>query len=219
MNEKQPVRKTSMSVPEMQKMLGLGKTEAYWLVKKNYFKTIVAGGRMRVLTDSFEDWYANQFTYCKADGTPPGAALRETTLSVADVAELLGLAEGTAGQLLARLRLDEVTVCGRRRILRESFDAWYQSQSFYRTAADREADRLAYGDTVTMPEIARTLGVRRNTVYGLVKAGHFETVKTARTTLVKRDSFEQWYQGQRRYRKQACRRKEVRHGIHRQAQE
>lgn len=31
--------KTSMSVPEMGKMLGLGKVESYWLVKKNYFKT------------------------------------------------------------------------------------------------------------------------------------------------------------------------------------
>ena len=29
--------KTSMSVPEMGKMLGLGKVESYWLVKKNYF--------------------------------------------------------------------------------------------------------------------------------------------------------------------------------------
>jgi len=31
--------KTSMSVPEMGKMLGLGKVESYWLVKKNYFMT------------------------------------------------------------------------------------------------------------------------------------------------------------------------------------
>ena len=40
--------KTSMSVPEMGKMLGLGKVESYWLVKKNYFKTIQVAGRMRV---------------------------------------------------------------------------------------------------------------------------------------------------------------------------
>lgn len=49
--------KTSMSVPEMGKMLGLGKVESYWLVKKNYFKTIQVAGRMRVMLDSFEDWY------------------------------------------------------------------------------------------------------------------------------------------------------------------
>ena len=43
--------KTSMSVPEMGKMLGLGKVESYWLVKKNYFKTIQVAGRMRVMLD------------------------------------------------------------------------------------------------------------------------------------------------------------------------
>lgn len=57
--------KTSMSVPEMGKMLGLGKVESYWLVKKNYFKTIQVAGRMRVMLDSFEDWYAGQFHYKK----------------------------------------------------------------------------------------------------------------------------------------------------------
>ena len=43
--------KTSMFVPEMDKMLGLGKVESYWLVKKNYFKTIQVAGRMRVMLD------------------------------------------------------------------------------------------------------------------------------------------------------------------------
>ena len=57
--------KTSMSVPEMGKMLGLGKVESYWLVKKNYFKTIQVAGRMRVMLDSFEDWYSGQFHYKK----------------------------------------------------------------------------------------------------------------------------------------------------------
>ena len=216
MNETQAVRKTSISVPEMQKMLGLGKTEAYWLVKKNYFKTIVAGGRMRVLLSSFEDWYANQFSYYKVDGPLPGAALRETTLSVAEIAQLLGIAEGTAEELLAKIKLGQVVIYGKKRILKNSFETWYRSQSFYRTVSDQETDRQLYGDTVTMPEIARMLGVHRNTIYGLVKAGHFETVKTARTTLVKRDSFERWYQGQNRYKK-VRQGKEGQHGIHSKA--
>lgn len=57
--------KTSMSVMEMGKMLGLSKTEAYWLVKKNYFSTVIAGKRMRVMVDSFESWYASQNHYKK----------------------------------------------------------------------------------------------------------------------------------------------------------
>ena len=57
--------KKSISVPEMGRMLGLGKVESYWLVKKNYFTTIQVAGRMRVMLDSFEDWYAGQFHYKK----------------------------------------------------------------------------------------------------------------------------------------------------------
>ena len=48
--------KTSMSIMEMGRMLGLSKTEAYWLVKKKFFTTVIVGKRMRVLIDSFESW-------------------------------------------------------------------------------------------------------------------------------------------------------------------
>ena len=47
-------KRTSMSVPEMGRLLGLGKTESYWLIKKNYFKTITVGGTMRVMIDSLD---------------------------------------------------------------------------------------------------------------------------------------------------------------------
>lgn len=57
--------KKSISVPEMRRMLGLGKTASYWLVKKGYFRTITAGGKMRVMLDSFEEWYQNQTHYKK----------------------------------------------------------------------------------------------------------------------------------------------------------
>lgn len=59
------MRKKSMSVREMGRMLGLGKTNSYWLVKKHYFETILVAGKMRVLVDSFEDWYQNQTHYKK----------------------------------------------------------------------------------------------------------------------------------------------------------
>ena len=57
--------KTSFSVPELQRMLGMGKTNSYWLLKKGYFDTVVAGGKIRVLCDSFEAWYENQTHYKK----------------------------------------------------------------------------------------------------------------------------------------------------------
>ena len=49
------MKKKSMSVREMRRLLGLGKTESYWLVKKNYFDTVIIGGKMRVMIESFEN--------------------------------------------------------------------------------------------------------------------------------------------------------------------
>ena len=123
--------KTSMSVPEMGKMLGLGKVESYWLVKKNYFKTIQVAGRMRVMLDSFEDWYAGQFHYKKVDGTPPGEKWRHTTMSVPEMADLLGLKSGTAYDLVKRGYFETTLIDRRIRIITSSFEAWYQKQSHY----------------------------------------------------------------------------------------
>ena len=56
------MNKKSMSVTEMRKMLGIGKTDSYWLVKKGYFETVIIAGKMRVMVDSFEKWYDNHST-------------------------------------------------------------------------------------------------------------------------------------------------------------
>ena len=58
-----PLEKKYMSVPEMGRLLGLKKTDRYWLVHKNFFKTEVILGKMRVELESFEKWYANQDWY------------------------------------------------------------------------------------------------------------------------------------------------------------
>lgn len=71
--------RTSISVPEIGRWLGLGKTESYWLVKKQFFEVVTVGvnpkkQRMRVLLASFEKWYAGQTHYKKVtDELPEGA--------------------------------------------------------------------------------------------------------------------------------------------------
>ena len=69
-------RKKSMSVLEMGKLLGLGRTENYYLVKKNWFKVVTIGGKMRVMVDSFEEWYAGQNHYKKKDAADTAAERR-----------------------------------------------------------------------------------------------------------------------------------------------
>lgn len=158
-------KRTSMSVLEMGRMLGLGKTESYWLIKKNYFKTILVGNTMRVMIDSFEEWYANQFKYQKVDGTPPGEELKKTTYSMEELGQRLGLKEATAYELVAKGHFDVVDVLGKRRVTKESFERWYASQTDYRTVEDQELDADIMASTYGLPEMARMLGVHRQTIY------------------------------------------------------
>ncbi len=85
------MKKKSMSVREMRRLLGLGKTESYWLVKKNYFDTVIIGGKMRVMIESFENWYANQLHYKKIIGEAPGKNWKSITMSIQETARLLGI--------------------------------------------------------------------------------------------------------------------------------
>lgn len=59
--------KKCYSVPEMKKMLGIGKTSAYALVKEGYFETIEVAGHIWIKKDSFDHWFANQNHYTLAD--------------------------------------------------------------------------------------------------------------------------------------------------------
>lgn len=193
------MKRTSMTVVEMGKLLGLSKTEAYWLVKKNYFKTILVGGTMRVMIDSFEKWYANQLRYKKVDGTPPGEELIKTTYSAEELAGLLGMKEITGYALISKGYFDVVETLGQCRITRDSFHRWYASQSIYRTLEDQKRDDELVGATYRLPELARMLGVHRQTIYYLVAAGHFEIVQLDRYKRVTKDSFDRWYHSQNHY--------------------
>jgi len=81
--------KTTMSVREMQHLLGLGKTDSYWLLHKNFFEVILINEKMRIVISSFEKWYANQVKYHKVNGPPPGEELCKRSYSILEVAEIL----------------------------------------------------------------------------------------------------------------------------------
>lgn len=123
--------KRTMPVPEMRKLLGIKKTESYWLVHKNYFKTELINGTMRVDIASFEKWYANQTKHKKVTGEKPGTQLCAASYSFRDVANMLGEYDGTIYDLWNRKGLPTVTVNYRKRIPREIFDSWYEKQNEY----------------------------------------------------------------------------------------
>ena len=161
-------KRTWMTVPEMGKLLGLKKTDRYWLVHKNVFESKEIAGKIRINIASFEKWYANQIKYHKVTGEEPGKELKSWSYSVKEVADLLGVDEYLVYDLLKKNQMEAVIVDYWKRIPKESFQNWYKSQSRYRTREDREKDALLEDATITMPEMAQLLGITRSSVYTIL---------------------------------------------------
>ena len=82
--------------------------------------------------------------YKKVDGTPPGEKWRHTTMSVPEMADLLGLKSGTAYDLVKRGYFETTLIDRRIRIITSSFEAWYQKQTHYVKISERSNENGIY---------------------------------------------------------------------------
>ena len=201
--DKEPVKKW-MTVTEMGNLLGLKKTDRYWLGHKNVFETKEIFGKMRVNVESFEKWYANQVKYHKVTGEEPGSELKEWSYSIRDIARILSIEESVVYDLLIRENIETVTVDYWKRVPKSAFCQWYKGQSRYLTQEDRKAVADLYEKTISMPEMARSLGVTRSTVYSILKnkkySHFFEMIKIGEQKRITKDSFLKFLNGQNQYR-------------------
>ncbi len=158
---KDPRLKNTMSVPEMRRLLGLKKTESYWLVHRNFFETKIIDGKMRVDLESFEKWYANQVKHKKVNGEEPGAELMKTSYSFQDAANLLGINSANLYEIWKKKNLKTITVDFVKRIPIEIFEQWYENQIMYQkvdkmpTITDLEADYIPLQDAADLLEITK----------------------------------------------------------------
>lgn len=88
-------------------------------------------------------------------------------------------------------------------IPKEEFEQWYRSQSRYRTAADRERDREIEAQTISIPEMAKLLGIPRKNVYGILDCKKYRDCfvierVTDRPRITKK-SFKAWLKSQSTY--------------------
>lgn len=166
--------KRTMSVPEMRKLLGIKKTESYWLVHKNYFKTELINGTMRVDIASFEKWYANQTKHKKVTGEKPGAQLCAASYSFRDVANMLGEYDGTIYDLWNRKGLPTVTVNYRKRIPREIFDSWYEKQNEYHKVDGPATIEEIEEKCILFREAAAMLKMSNEELLTLIRKGKYK---------------------------------------------
>ena len=123
--------KKTMTVRDMSRLLGLGKTCAYRLIGQNHFKKYLVFGVIRIDVESFEDWYAGQFHYKKVNGERPGGKYGDT-IAPTTMAKVLGIPKSTAYDLMNNGLVEFIRVNGTRRVFRKSFEKWYASQNHYK---------------------------------------------------------------------------------------
>lgn len=88
-------------------------------------------------------------------------------------------------------------------IPKEEFERWYRSQSRYRTAADRERDREIEAQTISIPEMAKLLGIPRKNVYGILDCKKYRDCfvieRVADRPRITKKSFKAWLKSQSTY--------------------
>lgn len=156
-----------------------------------------------IVISSFEKWYANQVKYHKVNGPPPGEELCKRSYSVPDAAEILKVKPETIYTLIRQGKLKTETADFCMRIPKEEFERWYRSQSRYRTAADRERDREIEAQTISIPEMAKLLGIPRKNVYGILDCKKYRACfvieRVADRPRITKKSFKAWLKSQSTY--------------------
>ena len=201
---KEPALQKTMSVPEMRKLLGLKKTEGYWLVHREFFKTEIIGGMMRVDIKSFEKWYANQVKHKKVDGEEPGRELIMGSYSFQDAANLLGVNNACLYEIWKKEERKTIKVDFVKRIPKEEFDKWLSRQTVYKksdripTISDMEKDYIRF------EEIARLLNIHEEVMLKLIRIGEYKSLFEVRVfdnkKWISRKSFRLFLNAQNEYR-------------------
>ena len=200
---KDPALQKTMSVPEMRKLLGLKKTESYWLVHRNFFKTEIIGGVMRVDIESFEKWYANQVKHKKVNGEAPGKELKKTSYSFQEAANLLGVNNANLYEIWKKENRKTITVDFVMRIPKEEFEKWYGQQDVYKKADKMPTISDMKKDYIRFEEAAMLLDVMESEMLKLIRTSEYRNLFEIRIfnnkKWISRKSFQLFLNAQNEY--------------------
>ncbi len=190
--------KKSFSVKEMYTMLGISKVSGYDLIKQGLFDVVVIAKHTRVLTESFEKWYANQFYYHKVNGESPGQALRNKYLTKKELQNILGIAKSTAEDLILSGRFKTEPADHRLTLIsRKSFERWYSGQvRYHKVNGEPPGKRLP--PVYSQAEVRKIMGYNhRNDVYELIKRTHIKTYHSDSNIMIDKLEFDTWYKNRK----------------------
>lgn len=197
-----------MSVKELGETLGLKKTERYRLMHMGFFETRIFLGKMMVVRESFEQWYAGQVRYRKVSGEAPGSKVKEWSWSIQDIAGMLGLHPSTVYALINREGIETVETDHCMRVPKDAFEHWYTGQDRYKKVENagqvigehsllkdirrKPKEETGNGQFITVDEAIRISGYSRTTISNWIRAGHFKAEKTGGSLKIRRAEFMEW---------------------------
>lgn len=201
---KEPALQKTMSVPEMRKLLGLKKTEGYWLVHREFFKTEIIGGMMRVDIESFEKWYANQVKHKKVNGEEPGRELIKGSYSFQYAANLLGINSACLYEIWKKEERKTIKVDFVKRIPKEEFDKWLYGQTAYKKSDRMPTIKDMEKDYIRFEETARLLNIQEEVMLKLIRTSKykafFEVMVFDNKKWISKKSFRLFLNAQNEYR-------------------
>lgn len=192
-----------MTVRQMGDLLGLKKTERYWLIHKGYFKTTVIKEQIFVDIDSFEKWYANQLTYKKITGEEPGAEISKNTYSISEAAEILHVTESTVYIILKDTKMLTVEIDHRTRIPKDVFDQWYAEQIYCRDIMKTQNPirtsllRESAPKYISVSDASQIAGISRQAIIKHLNKSHMDYVRIRGGIHINRESFTEWLNSER----------------------
>lgn len=136
---------SSMTIPEMGRILGVVRNTAYYIEHHNggILEFIRIGGKKRVTKESFERWYAHQKRYVKMSDRPALAEVlpelptetaqspiskEKTAYTIRDVAQLLLLDEKDVYKLIKKRELRARKIGVAWRIMKDDYLEWKDKQ-------------------------------------------------------------------------------------------
>lgn len=211
--EQEQVFRRTMSVPEMRKLLGLKKTESYWLVHRKFFRTEIIGEMMRIDLESIEKWYADQDVYRKVTHILTVEELEKDYICLQDAAALLGISREKLAKFARSEeigRLQDSTICNNKRwITRKSFQLFLNAQNVYhildngdeqekgRMLQEKDTVSLEIKEYISRQDAAELAGVNVSTVTKWMQSGEFQCIGAGKDLRVHRQQFLKWLEENR----------------------
>ena len=210
-----------MTVPEMGKLLGLKKTDRYWLVHKNVFESKEIAGKMRINIASFEKWYDSQSRYRTKEDREKDAIVEEATITMPEMARLLGLTRSQVYQILRNPKyshfFETIVIAEKKRITKENFQKFLEGQDQFHLDPANDYEELAQEQNIALANFRRKklsqTGVRgsngnlgyltfdeasylakvsRSLINKWADKGKFKVIKVGGRVRISREDFEAW---------------------------